>query len=98
MLFYLSFPTGDKPPPDIAFEGLLKARELLPQDSYLTLLTASALGRANRKEEARNILRPMMSNPHGGSAALQAQSLMTAIDADQMTSLPFDQDEDEETP
>jgi hypothetical protein len=87
MMYYLSFMDGEKEPPEIAVQGLEKAWDLMPQDSYLTMLTATALARANQKERARAYLRPLMNNPHGGAGAKSAQKLMAAIDAGQKPSM-----------
>ncbi len=97
MLFYLSFRHDEKGPPASALAGLERAWELMPQDSYLTFLTAAAVARAGRKEDARFFLRPAMNNPHGGTVAAAARALMKLIDTSDASviGIPLDTGEKE---
>lgn len=94
VLFYLSFREDENGPNANALAGLERARDLLPQDEYLAFLNAVAVARVGRKEDARAYLRPFMNNPHGGSMAAAAQSLMKQIDSGAQLGMPIDMGEE----
>jgi hypothetical protein len=64
-------------------EVLLRAREMAPQVGTLNVMTAIALGQANRLPEAANVLEPLAYAPHGGKlAAFAADAMARAVAGD----------------
>jgi hypothetical protein len=68
-----SFPT------DNDMQVLLTAHDLAPQVEEITLISARALMRKKRFDEARILLGPVANSPHGGEAAAVAKSLLKQI-------------------
>lgn len=81
MLYYRSFADATGMPPALAREGLYKAFSLAPQDSGLRLNAGVVQLRDKKVAEARETLRPLAFNPHGGGLAEYATKIVTAIDS-----------------
>jgi Protein of unknown function (DUF1570) len=96
MLFYLSYRLEEKGATANALMGLERAWQLMPQDSYLSFLTATGVAMAGRKEDAGYYLRAVMNNPHGGASAARAQALMKAIESDANLGTPIQAEDEEE--
>lgn len=79
--YYASFAAEGKPPPVDAAEGLYSAAELAAEDRNLRFVTARQYLIDDKPKEARRVLVPTAYDPHGGSAAEAAASLIAAIDA-----------------
>jgi hypothetical protein len=94
MLNYLSYRREEKGPTANALIGLEQAWALMPQDSYLSVLTATGVALASRKEDARFYLRSLINNPHGGNGAASAQALMKTIESDGRLGMPLEGDDE----
>lgn len=80
--FYRSFAQQGVEPPTLAISGLIRALELAPFDLGLRMNLATALVHLNRQAEARIVLQPVAFNPHGGSLATAARSILDRLDHD----------------
>ncbi|MBO9624483.1 MAG: hypothetical protein J7500_17375 [Sphingomonas sp.] len=81
MLYYRSFADAHAMPPQLAREGLYKAFNLAPQDDGLRLNAAVVQLRDKKVADARETLRPLAFNPHGGGLAEYASKIVAAIDS-----------------
>ena len=78
--YYRSFSAQGKPS-ELAVQGLERAVELAPFDMGLRFNLARQYIRDNKMDYAKAMLRPVAYNPHGGSMAKSAQSLMDKIES-----------------
>ncbi len=74
-------PSAGSQPTDNDLNIAMLAQGMAPQLPTLGLRTAWMLSRVKRFDEARAILQPIATNPHGGDLADRAQQLIAAIDA-----------------
>ncbi|MGC4028023.1 MAG: DUF1570 domain-containing protein [Steroidobacteraceae bacterium] len=77
---YLVFTAQHRQPPENAVNGLRRAAELAPFDSSLRLMLAAELIRRRQFPEAREDLRSVAYNPHGGRVAEAAQRVLTQME------------------
>ncbi len=81
LLYFQTFAMQSEAVPEVALNGLIKAWELLPQDTGLTFTLASALANKKRFDEAKFLLMPIVNSAHGGKAAALAQRMIDKITA-----------------
>ena len=103
--FYRSFAEAGVDPPDLAFDGLVRAAELAPFDISLRMNLGMALLMHGEPARARPHLLAIARHPHAGRASDAAQALLDKIDAGQTEfstsdfgeEEPDERSEDEET-
>jgi len=70
-------------PPDIAFDGLYRAHQLVPQNANLTIETAWAMNDRGDHVGAAKLVAPLVNDPHGSSSARAARQLTQQVLAEQ---------------
>lgn len=78
--FYRSFVEQGQAPSPLALSGLIRAVEVAPFDLGLRMTLGHALVRLGRGEEARVVLGPVASNPHGGGMADFARKMIDRLE------------------
>jgi len=78
--YYRSYAERGENPPENARLALERAAQLAPFDLQLWLQVAMMQAGEGKIELARQSLRPLASNPHGGSMAENAQKLIEALE------------------
>nr|WP_240454706.1 DUF1570 domain-containing protein [Caulobacter sp. 17J65-9] len=68
-------------PSENVLNVLLLAHQLAPQVDEISLRTADAMIRRDRKDEARVLLKILANAPHGGGGASEAKSMLAGLDA-----------------
>lgn len=81
ILFYRSYAGAGLPPTENAKKGLLYAFNLAPFDMDLRMNAALMQLRDGKLEAARDMLRPIAFNPHGGGRSTAAAAIIARIDA-----------------
>jgi tetratricopeptide (TPR) repeat protein len=76
--YHLYLRMGERPN-DLAFSGLLRAFELLPQCAELRLETAFALAMRDRKKDAAALLAPLVNDPHDSRVREAARTARAAF-------------------
>jgi tetratricopeptide (TPR) repeat protein len=95
MLYFRSFVEANATPTTAAREGLYKAFDLAPQDAGLRFNAGLAQLRDGKAADARETLRPLAYNPHGGGLAERAGKILAAIESgDAAAVLKASEDED----
>lgn len=98
ILFYRSYAMAGLPPTENAKKGLMYAFGLAPFDMGLRMNAAMMQLRDGKLAEAREMLRPIAYNPHGGSRSAAAAKIIARIDAGNAKAADIaaepDQDED----
>lgn len=98
ILFYRSYIGAGLPPTENAKKGLMYAFGLAPFDMELRMNTALMQLRDGKLEAARDMLRPIAFNPHGGSRSAAAAAIIAQIDKGNVkaSDIVIEQDEDGE--
>lgn len=98
ILFYRSYFGAGLAPTENAKKGLLYAFNLAPFDMGLRMNAALMQLRDGKLGEARDMLRPIAFNPHGGPQSAAAAAIIAQIDAGKAKASDFlvEQDEDED--
>lgn len=78
--YYDSFARQGKTPSSLALQGLERASELAPFDLGLRMTLAMQQLRIGDRKEARRNLLPVAYNPHGGSLAETASTVLERMD------------------
>ena len=81
ILFYRSFLAEGIEPTKNATMGLLAALQDAPQDKGLRMTVAFQMLKDGRVDDARNALRPVAFDPHGGGIAKAAAAILAKLDA-----------------
>lgn len=81
VLFYRSFAESGQAPTRNARLGLYRAFELGPQDRELRMNAVISYLEDGNRQMARELLKPLAYDPHGGGMAKVAGELLAAIDA-----------------
>jgi hypothetical protein len=76
---YRSYLWAGQVPTENSIIGLARAVALVPQETSLRFVYASALGRQKKFEEAITVLGPVANNPHAGESSEAAQKLIAAL-------------------
>lgn len=82
LYFYRSFLAEGKAPSPLALHGLIRAVEVAPFDKGLRIELGWALIRLGRHDEARNVLSPVATDPHGGGTSRLARRMIDRMDKD----------------
>lgn len=72
LAYYRSFADAGETPPDVAVEGLMKARDLVPSSPTPRLLLGEALAKRDNSEAARVALIPVAGSPYETPEKAQA--------------------------
>ena len=80
LAFYESFRLADQRPPLAAYDGVVRAARLAPQDDGLRMTAASAMINDRQLGQARRMLAPLAFAPHRSSQQAYALLLMRWID------------------
>lgn len=80
ILYYRSFGAEGVPAPDAAKQGLAKAYDIAPSDLGLRMNAATMFLFDKNPGEAREALRLIAYNPHGGGMAAKARAMVAAIE------------------
>ncbi|MET0361433.1 MAG: hypothetical protein ABW048_06740 [Sphingobium sp.] len=80
--YYRSFAEQGVEPPAIALAGLKQAASLAPFDLSLQMMLAMHMLQKGERGPARDYLRPVAYNPHGGAMADGALKILTRLDSD----------------
>ena len=84
LVYYRHFKRRNLAPPDIAFDGLYRGLEMVPQNGNLRLEVSGALAERGRVRDAIALLQPLIHGPHGGplrDIALEVQErFLAALD------------------
>lgn len=81
MLYFRSFVAAGAAPTENARAGLYQAFEYAPQDDELRFNVALTRLRDGKIKEARETIRPLAFDPHGGAIAEHASKIVAAIDS-----------------
>ena len=79
LAYYRSFADTGETPPDVALEGLMKARDLVPASPAPRLMLGEALAKRGSGEAARLALIPVAHGAYESPEAAQAQMLLASI-------------------
>jgi hypothetical protein len=74
--YFTSFPSEGIQPTPIAADGLIRALELAPQVPNLRFALAQWLIRSNRRDQARNVLAPLLNEPHSPAMRETAREMV----------------------
>ena len=80
ILYYRSFGAEGVPAPEAAKQGLAKAYEVAPSDLGLRMNAAIMFLSDKKPAEAREALRLIAYDPHGGGLAAKARAMVAAIE------------------
>lgn len=81
ILFYTSFRAEGVEPTKNATMGLTAALQDAPQDKALRMMVAFQMLKDGRVDDARNALRPVAFDPHGGGMAKAAAAILEKLNA-----------------
>jgi tetratricopeptide (TPR) repeat protein len=81
ILFYTSFLAEGVEPTKNAAMGLVAALKDAPQDRGLRMMVAFQMLKDGRADDARNALRPVAFDPHGGEMAKAATDILAKLDS-----------------
>lgn len=96
ILFYRSYAMAGLPPTENAKKGLIYAFHLAPFDMDLRMNAAMMQLRDGKQAEAREMLRPIAYNPHGGSRSTAAAKIIARIDAGNAEAADIEAEPDED--
>ena len=74
--YFTSFPSEGIQPTPIATDGLRRALELAPQVPNLRFALAHWLMKTNKRDQARNILAPLLNEPHSSGMREAARAML----------------------
>lgn len=97
ILFYRSYLMAGLPPTENAKKGLMYAFNLAPFDMGLRMNAAMMQLRDGKLAEAREMLRPIAYNPHGGARSTAAAAIIARIDAGNLKGIAAESDEGDGT-
>lgn len=80
ILFYRSFQAEGETPTEAAKAGLAKAYDIAPSDLGLRMNAAAMFLTDGKPDEAREALRLVAYDPHGGAQSQSARDMLAAID------------------
>jgi hypothetical protein len=77
--YYRSFADAGETPPDVAIEGLMKARDLVPAAPAPKLMLGEALAKRGSSEAARQALIPVANGAYDSPEAAQARVVLASL-------------------